>query len=172
MLPSNPARSLATLALSVAVACALTACSSSGSAPQSHVALPPAQSPAASPSPAASGSAAQATATDSEGGAIGKPVVPSGTTKPQVGKIARPSDAKAIEEAKRLLHANEDAEVVSASVTAMTQDGHGRWWVLLAVKDAQSGDVQAVLLYDGKRWSDAVYAEKVQTTDLPPDVVF
>jgi glucose/arabinose dehydrogenase len=174
MSPSNPVR-IAAISLCVLLALALSACSASRASQTAPAASSGQAAHPASPAPEPAATAKSATPTpspDAAGAAVGTPVVPSGKQKPQVGKIARPSDDKAIEEAKKLLRANEDAKVRSATVTAMTQDSRGRWWVLLAVDDADSGAVQAVLVFDGKKWDDVVYAVTVQTTDLPPDVTF
>lgn len=123
----------------------------------------------------ASVSATQATPTktvDCAGGAVSSTLtVGASSSKPQIGSIARPSDAAAIAGAKKAILDIEGA-TVSAEVVSMTQDKKGQWWVLLKTSDKESGPAQAVVSFDGKQWEESVYGYEINDEDLPPDVRF
>jgi hypothetical protein len=111
---------------------------------------------------------------DAAGAAIGsKLTVGSANTKPRSGGIPRPSKQTAEEKARTLLLQSGDVlKVQDAAVRSMTQDTGGTWWVLVDVKAKPTGEGQAVLTFDGKRWDVSVFGQGVTDDDLPPDVHF
>jgi hypothetical protein len=191
MTPRIRIRTVAALLIAcaaLATAAALVGCSASR-APLATDASPATSTPAATASATASATAAGTPASgqpaaggsatvaqpkvDAAGGAIGAPVTPSGkSNKPVVGIVGRPRDAAAQRAVVQVLSETEGAKVRSASVTGMTQDSKGNWWVLLNVDEISLGPSKAVIWYDGKKWNEAVFGVSIDQSDLPKDVNF
>ena len=177
MFTKVPIRRVAAV-LAIACAASVTVLSSGGCATsraplasQSSTSTAPVTSSTPTASSTPSTTPAQVT-TDAAGGAIGAPVTVSGKKKPQIGTIARPTDAVAVAKAKKLVADNDGVAVTSAQVVAMTQDTKGAWWVLLSVKEEQTGAGQAVVSFNGKAWAFQASGPTVDSTDLPKDVKF
>jgi hypothetical protein len=163
--------------VAIVAALVLAGCGGNSRAPLPESAAPtPAETttqPSASATTAPSASTvATPASTDSEGGAIGKPVTITKGKKPQVGKVAQPSDSQTIAQAKKLLASDQGVSATKVVVEGRAQDKAGTWWILLTVTDSSGSVEKLVLTYDGKAWDDPVYGDQVTTTDLPPGVGF
>lgn len=174
----SSARVFARAAAMTALACVTAVavgCSPSGKTPTSQP-LQVSGAASSTPSTTAAVPATQTTPTktvDCAGAAVSSTLTVGATgSKPQIGSIARPSDAVVIAGAKKVLLEIEGAKLSSAKVVSMTQDKAGRWWVLLSTMDKETGAAKAVISFDGKEWEENVYGYEINDEDLPPDVRF
>lgn len=126
----------------------------------------------ASPAATAAPQAATSPTVDAAGAAVSGTMTV-GSAKKQIGKIPRPIDTVAAEQARKVLVANHEGSSLTAPwVISMTQDKKGIWWVYVNVTDAEMGAIKAVVTYDGKKWQEKIAGTIIHDSDLPPDVRF